>query len=61
MLKNDIERFHTEDIPLNKLLIDTIPAKTRKQFVDPFVYKENEEAEGQAQADKTAATPVNEE
>ena len=38
MLKNDIERYQTEDLALDTVLISTIPARKRTKFVDPFPY-----------------------
>ena len=41
MLKSDIERFAHEEVALEKLLINTIPPKTNKKFVDPYPYNPN--------------------
>ena len=38
MLKNDIEKYPTEDLTLENILIHSIPAKKKKTFVDPFPY-----------------------
>ena len=45
MLKNDIERFGYEDIPIEKVLISTIAAKAQQKFVDPFQYVEDADDE----------------
>jgi len=36
MLKNDLEKYQTEDLVLDNILIHTIPNKQRKEFVDPY-------------------------
>ena len=43
MLKNDIEKYATEDLALDSVLIHTIPARKKKTFVDPYVYDPNAE------------------
>ena len=43
MLKNDIEKYPTEDLVLDTVLIHTIPARKKKTFVDPYPYDPNAE------------------
>ena len=43
MLKNDIEKYATEDLSLDTILIHTIPARKKKTFVDPYPYDPNAE------------------
>ncbi len=38
---NDIEKYATEDLSLDTILIHTIPARKKKTFVDPFPYDPN--------------------
>ena len=39
-LKNDIERYVFEELPLKRLLVDTIKPKQRPKFIEPFRYEE---------------------
>lgn len=43
MIKSDLERYLSETIELSKVLIQHIPVKPKKEFVDPFTYNESEE------------------
>ena len=50
MLKNDIEKYATEDLALDTILIHTIPARKKKTFVDPYPYDPNAEPLEETQA-----------
>jgi hypothetical protein len=41
LLKNDIEKYDFEVLDLSKVLINTIPAKKKNEFVDPFTFEED--------------------
>ena len=51
LLKNDIEKFEMEDLPLNSVLIHELPAKPKNPFVDPF---HNSESDSTANTDEKA-------
>ena len=48
ILKNDIEKFAYEELTLEKVLIDSIAAKTKDKFVDPFSTEEEEKKDEDA-------------
>ena len=45
ILKNDIEKFSFEELTLDSVLIDTIAAKKKNDFVDPFALEEEKKVD----------------
>lgn len=43
VVKPDLDKFHHQELKVEECLITSIPARHRKKFVDPFVYKEEKE------------------
>jgi len=41
MILNDLDKFEFQELQLSNILIHTVPARTRKTFVDPYSYDEN--------------------
>ena len=50
MVKNDLEKFAPEELQLENILINTIAAKKKKKFVDPYPYNPNADAEEETNA-----------
>lgn len=50
ILKNDIEKFSFEELTLDAVLIDTIAAKKKSDFVDPFALDEEKKDEAETPA-----------
>lgn len=60
-MKNDIEKFAYEELNLAQVLIETIAAKKKSEFVDPFGIEEEkkEVAEEVPEPVNTKAPPPN--
>lgn len=58
LLKNDIDKFEFEELDLAQVLIDTIAAKKKNEFVDPFQLEEESTAASEEPVVEQKAAPT---
>lgn len=60
VVKADLDKFQFQEINVVDATVTTIAAKKRRQFVDPFVYKENADDEALSSSRLASPTPPTE-